>query len=286
MNRSRLLFSLALALALSLLLTACGKKSEEQVSRAQDQASQSAPATPAPDQGAVTTPPAQQPAPAEAPVTTEPSRMEKPKVRAHRTPQPAARHEEAPEEAAAPAAAPKTAEIAVGTTFDVTMNTPCDTRTSNVGDKVEAQLAAPLTNSDGVVIAETGATLKGEISQLTRASRSKKEENRASIAFTFTSIQTVDGEKPLHATVMNSEGKLVAEGTGTRDKLLIGGGAVAGALIGKIAGKDTKSTILGAVGGAVAGTGAVLMAKGHELTVPAGSKVSLRVDEPITVVQQ
>lgn len=284
MNRSRLLFSLLVALALSLLLSACQKKSEEQVSQAPDQASQSAPATPAPDQGAVT-PPAQEPAPAEARVTTEPSRMEKPRVAAHRAPRPVARNEQ-PQEEAAPAAAPKTAEIPVGTTFDVTMNTPCDTRTSNVGDKVEAVLASPLTNSDGAVIAETGATIRGEISQLTRASRSKKEEDRASIAFTFTSIQTVDGEKPLHATVMNSEGKLVAEGTGTRDKLLIGGGAVAGAILGKLAGKDTKSTILGAVGGAVAGTGAVLMAKGHELQVPAGSKVSLRVDEPITVVQQ
>ena len=252
------------------------------MSQAPDQSSATTQAAPAPDQGAVTPAPSQEPAPAEAPVTTEPSRMEKPKVPAHRAPRPAATHEA--QEEAVPAAAPQTAEIAVGTTFDVTMNTSCDTRTSNVGDKVEAVLAAPLTNSDGAVIAEAGATLRGEISQLSRASRSKKEEDRASIAFTFTSIQTMDGEKPLHATVMNSEGKLVAEGTGTRDKLLIGGGALAGAVIGKLAGKDTKSTILGAVGGAVAGTGAVLMAKGHELQVPAGSKVQLRVDEPITVV--
>ena len=56
--------------------------------------------------------------------------------------------------------------------------------------------------------------------------------------------------------------------------------------MGKVAGKDTKSTILGAVGGAVLGTGAVLAAKGHELEVPAGSKVSLRVDQPVTIVEK
>jgi hypothetical protein len=61
---------------------------------------------------------------------------------------------------------------------------------------------------------------------------------------------------------------------------------VAGAIIGKVAGKDTKGAILGAVGGAVLGTGVVLAAKGHELEVPAGSTVSLRVDAPITIVSK
>ncbi len=276
MNRVRVLLALSLALAIALLVSACSKKSETEVSQAPEQTSP-APGT---DQSATT----QEPAPVEEmpPATETPRTVVKAPVKS--TAKSTTRS--ATKSSAVPATQQRTAEITVGTTFDVTMVTPCDTRTSEVGDMVEAHLAAPLTNSSGAVIAEEGAVLRGEISQLQRASRSKSKDARASIAFTFTSIQTVEGEKPLHATVMNSEGKLVAKGTGTRDKLLIGGGAVAGAVIGKIAGKDTKSTVIGAVGGAVAGTGAVLMAKGHELEVPTGSKVQLRVDEPIVVVEK
>ncbi len=178
-----------------------------------------------------------------------------------------------------------TVEIPAGTNFDVEMVTPVDTRTSNVGDKVEAKLAAPLVVGDKVV-AEAGSRVTGSIADLKRASRGKGQEDRASIALDFNSLETVDGPKTLHATINNAEGKMVAKGTGTRDKLLIGGGAVVGGVIGKVAGGSTKSTIIGAVAGTAAGTGAVLMAKGHELEIPEGAKVSLRVDRPIMVVER
>lgn len=179
----------------------------------------------------------------------------------------------------------RTIEVPAGTNFEVEMITPVDTRTSNVGDRVEAKLAAPIM-ADGVVIAEAGATVTGEVTEVTRASKSKSKDARASLALDFNSIQTVDGPKPLHATVANAEGKLIAKSTSTRDKLIIGGSTVAGAIIGKVAGGSTKSTIIGAVGGAAAGTGAVLMTKGHELQIEEGAKVSLRVDKPIVIVER
>jgi uncharacterized membrane protein YadS len=77
---------------------------------------------------------------------------------------------------------------------------------------------------------------------------------------------------------------MIAASTTKRDALIIGGSAIAGAILGKVVGKDTKGAVIGAVGGAVLGTGAVMAAKGYELDVPAGSKLSLRVDAPVTVV--
>ncbi|HMI30806.1 MAG TPA: hypothetical protein VK527_03635 [Candidatus Limnocylindrales bacterium] len=178
-----------------------------------------------------------------------------------------------------------TTEIPAGTTLDVEMITPLDTRTTNIGDKIEAKLASPITR-DGVVLAEAGALVTGEVTDVQRASKSKSKEDRASLALEFNSIETVDGTKRLHATVANAEGKLIAKSTSTRDKLLIGGGALAGAIAGKVAGGSTKSTIIGAVGGAAVGTGAVLMTKGHELGIDEGAKVSLRVDQPIVIVER
>jgi hypothetical protein len=164
------------------------------------------------------------------------------------------------------------------------MVTDANTKTANIGDPIEAKLAAPLV-IDGKVAAEEGATVSGKIADVKRASHSKGSDDRASLKFDFTSIETMGGTKSLNATVTSSEGKsLEAEGTGTRDKLIIGGSTVAGAVLGKVTGKSTKSTIIGAVGGAVVGTGIVMAAKGHELEVPAGSKVVLRTEDPITVV--
>lgn len=268
-HRHLLLGSLGLVLALG--VSACNKSSETEVSATEEN-----PATTA--ESTMTTPVDMAPAVTETPAatttTTKTSTKTSTKPNTTRS-----------IPATNAAAKSNTISLPSGTQFDVSLTTPVDTRTSNIGDRIEGTLLAPLTY-DGHTIAETGAVLRGEIVELTRASRAKSAEDRASAKFQFTSLQTVDGEKTISATVTNAEGKMVAKSTSTRDKLLIGGGAVAGAIVGKIAGKSTKSTILGAVGGAVLGTGAVLAAKGYELEVPAGSTVSLRVDSPITVVSK
>jgi hypothetical protein len=269
MKRTRILFPLALALLFALALSACQKQPETEVSSTEEN-----PATMAENPATTAENPATTP---ETPATTEPA----PAATPAKKPAPST-----PKTPAVPAAAKSnTIALPAGTQFDVTLTTPVDTRTSNVGDKVEGTLVSALMH-EGHTIADAGAVIRGEITELVRASRAKSEEDRASAKFQFTSLQTVDGEKTITATVTNAEGKMVAKSTGTRDKLIIGGSTVAGAIIGKVAGKDTKSTILGAVGGAVLGTGAVLAAKGYELEVPAGSTVSLRVDSPITVVSK
>lgn len=183
---------------------------------------------------------------------------------------------------AVPAAETRSVSLPAGAAFDVSVTTPVNTGTSNVGDKIEATLLQPLKTADSTVIANSGAVLRGEITELKRASHSKSEEDRATIKLNFTSIETVDGEKTLNATVVSVD--LTAGGTGKRDALVIGGAAALGAVLGKIIGKDTKGAVIGAVGGAVLGTGAMIAAKGHEMDVPAGTKITLRAEEPISVV--
>jgi len=273
MNRNRTLMMLALGLVLAFSLSACQKAAQNEVSSTDEN-----PATTTETQATTTETPAVNPT--ETP-STEPGTTTTKTTTTKTT----TKTKTKTTTATNTAAQPNSISLPAGTQFDVTLTTPVDTRTSNVGDRVEGTLVAPLT-AEGHTVAEAGAVIRGEISELQRASHAKSEEDRASVKFAFTSIQTVDGEKTLNATVTNSEGKMVAKSTGTRDKLLIGGGALAGAIVGKVAGKSTKSTILGAVGGAVLGTGAVLAAKGYELEVPAGSKVSLRVEAPITVVSK
>lgn len=273
MRAIRMAGVLVLGLVLAAALSACQKKSETAVSSTTaEQNPAMAEETPA---TGTTTPPEGAPAQPATPAS-------KPPVKS--TGSASTKGNSTPPTPAVPAADTRSISVAAGTVFDVTLTTPVNTATSNVGDKIEATLLQPLTAADGYVIANLGAVIRGEISELKRASKSKSEEDRAMVKLSFTSIETVDGEKTLNATVTNSEGQMTAGGTGKRDALVIGGSAALGAILGKIIGKDTKGAVIGAVGGAVLGTGAMMASKGHELDVPAGSKITLRADEPVTVV--
>jgi len=272
MRPIRIVGVLFVALALTLGLSACGKKADTEVSTGMPDDNQATVENPA----TVEETPAPPPEPPQTTTTTTTTKNPSKSVTKTTT----------KSTKAVPAAETRTVSLPAGSSFDVLMSTPVSTKTSNVGDKIEGTLVQPLVAPDGSVIANQGALVRGEIAELTRASKSRAEEDRASVKFAFTSIQTVDGEKSLSTTVTNSEGKMVAGSTTKRDALVILGSTAAGAVLGKIIGKDTKGAVVGAFGGAVLGTGAMMASKGHELEVPAGSKVSLRAEEPITVVSK
>ncbi|TMQ65572.1 MAG: hypothetical protein E6K79_04380 [Candidatus Eisenbacteria bacterium] len=277
MRQIRLFGVIFLALFLAVGLSACNKKAETDVSSTTTEGSQATASNPATTQETPSPEPStSQPAPTTTTTTTTTTTSSK-----HTT-----KSSPSKTTKAVPAAETHTVSMPAGAAFDVQLTTPVSTKTSNVGDKIEATLIQPLVAADGQVIANKGALVRGEIAELTRASKSRAAEDRASLKLAFTSIQTVDGEKSLSTTVTNSEGKMVAGSTTKRDALVIGGSAMAGAILGKIIGKDTKGAVVGAFGGAVLGTGAMMASKGHELEVPAGSKVSLRAEEPITVVSK
>jgi len=271
-------------LATSILLlglAGCGKQNEEQVSSAPPEetpATTSAPSTVNPPASGTAQPaetPAENQAPASAHTTSHPKTV-KSSTTKHSSPKGVS---------AVPASETRTVSLPAGAAFDVELTTAINTASNKVGDPVEGKLLESLQTSDGVEIAEKGALIHGEISELKSATKSRSEEDRASVKLAFTSIETVDGEKSLNATVTNVDA-IKAGSTTKRDALVIGGSAVAGAVLGKVLGHNTEGAAIGAVGGAVAGTGAVLAMKGHELSIPVGSKISLRAEQPITVAEK
>ena len=275
MNSCRWGLNTVAALTLTLALSACQKASSDVSST-----------MPPEDQ---TTAMSQTPTPESAPVTETQATPEQPVARLEPVVvKPAPRKSASTKSTtksttAVPASESRTVSLPAGSTFDVELATAVNTGQSNVGDKIEAKLVTPLKGDDGSTIAPAGAVIHGEIAELTRASKSRAEEDRASVKLAFTSVETVFGEKTLAATVTNVE-SLKAGSTTKRDALVIAGSAAAGAILGKVAGHDTKDAMIGGLAGAVVDTGVVMAQKGHELDIPAGSKVSLRSDQPITVV--
>lgn len=59
----------------------------------------------------------------------------------------------------------------------------------------------------------------------------------------------------------------------------IGGGAVVGGIVGAVAG----STVKGAVIGGVLGTGVAVATKGHQIVLPAGQRLRVRLTEPVSL---
>ena len=143
--------------------------------------------------------------------------------------------------------------------------------TSQVEDTVRGTLAQPIVIG-GETVVPAGADLAGTV---TESSRSGRVKGRALVAFVFDRL-TVGGESHrIEATRVAREAD-----ASTKDDVKKGAlGAGAGAIVGGIAGGGKGA----AIGAAVGGTGTVLVTRGKEVRLPAGSTVHTSLRSPLTV---
>jgi hypothetical protein len=165
--------------------------------------------------------------------------------------------------------------IPADTSISVTLRTSLASNTSKVEDQVRGTLAKPIVIS-GRTVVPAGADVTGTVLE---ANESGRVKGRASIAFRFDRLTVRSESHPIQTTRVSR----VAESTQGKDAQKIGIGAAAGAVIGGIAGGGKGAAIGAGVGGG-AGTGAVLATRGKEVTLPAGTVVTTRLREPVTVL--
>jgi len=210
------------------------------------------------------------PAPeAKAETKPEPVKTEKPAP-----PKPEAK----PKPAANVATVTKT--IPAGTKLAITLENAVSSKDANVGDKVQAKTAEALIVED-VVLAPEGSAISGKVTDVVRASKNKSEETMARLDMSFHALATVGGSEKIHGTLLGGEKK--AGSTTKRDAAIIVGSGVAGAVLGKVIGKSGKATAAGGVVGAAAGMGVAAMQKGNEVSLPAGTKLTIVLDSPVEV---
>ena len=164
--------------------------------------------------------------------------------------------------------------IPAGTVLPVQLNTTIGSSTSSVEDQVRGTLRGSV-EVDGQPAIPAGSVVLGTV---TDAARSGRVKGRARVAFRFTSLDVPgDAEHvPIRTGVIARE----AEATKKKDAAKIGGGAAAGAVIGGIIGGGDGAAKGAAIGGG-AGTGVVLSTRGKEVTLPAGTSVSVKLLEPV-----
>lgn len=162
--------------------------------------------------------------------------------------------------------------LPAGTELTLLLETPISSATSNEGDAVVARVERAV-SEDGRIVLPGGAVVRGRV---TEARPSGRVAGRARVAVDFDSIVVRGRTHELDVAPLVAE----APGEGGRDAKIVGGSAAAGAVIGAIAG-GKKGAARGALIGAGAGGAAVLVTKGRNVEMPAGSRWTVRVRDSV-----
>lgn len=176
-----------------------------------------------------------------------------------------------------------TMSVPAGTSFAVRLDQELSTRTATVDETFTATLAEPLLSSDGTTLIPAGATVRGRV---TDSRKSGSTGQQAQLRIDFTSISWGGETYSLSSTTLDAEARLVTRDSRAAQAAKVGGGAVAGAILGRVIGKDTRATVAGAAIGAAAGTAVAIGTADVDAVIPAGSRVTARLDGPIRVERE
>ena len=161
-----------------------------------------------------------------------------------------------------------------GTAFAVTMQTGLSTKTAQVGDRFDATMTSPV-SVNGRVAIPAGASVSGHVML---AEQPGKASGRGQLQLSYDKL-TFGG----HSYDLGTQSRVYQSASGTKkDVALIGGGAVAGGIVGAILG-GKGSVGKGAAVGAGAGTGAALMTRGPQLTIARGTVLNASLDQAVSV---
>ena len=165
--------------------------------------------------------------------------------------------------------------VAADSVIGLEIETSLTSERARVEDPVTARVTRDVRVGDRIAI-PAGSRVHGEVTLVERGGRLK---DRARLGVRFTSVVLADGTRlPLETDTIYREGDAPTGESAAK----IGGGAIGGAIIGGILGGARGAAIGGAVG-AGGGTAAVLAGGRNAATLPSGTPVTVRIEEPVTV---
>jgi hypothetical protein len=146
---------------------------------------------------------------------------------------------------------------------------------ARVEDRVEARVTRDVRVGDRVAI-PAGSVVQGSVMEVERGGKVKE---KARLGIRFHTVVLADGSRLNIRT-----DSVVREGTSPAGESAakIGGAAVGGAILGAILGGGKGAAIGGGIG-AAGGTAATMAGGRNPAVLPAGTTVSVRVQQPVTV---
>jgi hypothetical protein len=170
-----------------------------------------------------------------------------------------------------PNAPAKRNEVPAGQEIDVRLEKELSSGTAQVEDRFTATTMVDLYQGETVLI-PAGSTLRGVVSSVNKATRT---DRKGSMTIAFDQISVQGRSYPIRATVTQA-----IESEGIKGEVgKIGAGAGVGAIIGGILG-GAKGALLGVL---IGGGGTVAATEGKDVTLPAGTVLRVRFDQPLQV---
>ncbi|HEX6038203.1 hypothetical protein [Longimicrobium sp.] len=185
-----------------------------------------------------------------------------------------------PAEPAGPRYVTRTASS--GTSMTVRFTESLSTRYASEGSTFSTTLTHALTDDQGRTVVPAGATVRGRVTRSVASGGGLGRD--AGISVTLTSI-SYNGERyPIDVTMVDAPAvrKQSRQSRG-QTAATVAGGAAVGAIAGRVLGRSRRSTAIGAVAGAGAGTAVVVASHDIDAVIPAGSTATVRLDGPVSV---
>ena len=146
---------------------------------------------------------------------------------------------------------------------------------ARVEDKVTARVTRDVRVGSRVAI-PAGAIVSGSVTEVDRGGKMK---GKARLAVRFHTVTLADGSQmSIRTDAVIREGQSPSGETAAK----VGGAAIGGAILGAILGGG-KGAAIGAGVGAAGGTAAAMTNDRNPATLPAGTNVTVRVQQPVTV---
>jgi len=177
-----------------------------------------------------------------------------------------------------PGRTPNTVVLAAGTVLTVRIGETISASRNQIGDNFLATLEQPLV-IDGFIIAERGSRAEGKVTEATPAGRGGGASH---LEIGLVRLSTSDGQR---IRIRTEPYKKDGSGSTGSDLAKVGAGAAIGAAIGAIAGGG-KGAAIGAGAGAAAGAGTVLIMNGKSVEIPVETRITFRVQEPVTLTEK
>jgi len=162
-------------------------------------------------------------------------------------------------------------EVPAGQQVDVRLERELSSNTAQVEDRFTATTAVDLYQGDDVLI-PAGSAMRGVVSSVTNATRMQR---KGSLTVAFDQITVRGRSYPIRGTVTQA---LESEGI-KGEAAKIGAGAGVGAILGGILG-GAKGALLGIL---IGGGGTIAATEGKDVTLPAGTVLRVRFDDPVVL---
>ncbi|MDT8067602.1 MAG: hypothetical protein ROO76_05480 [Terriglobia bacterium] len=165
--------------------------------------------------------------------------------------------------------------LPAGTQLSIRADQNIQAQNATAGTTYQAEIASDVMGPNGQVMIPRGAP-----AQLIIVDTNPNNNNNKDLALALNSVDVNGHNYYVQSNTVNGQSNNGGIGVNKRTGKYVGGGALAGAVIGALAGGG-KGAAIGAVLGGAGGAGAQVLTRGHEINVPAETVLNFKLDQPV-----